>query len=588
MVKSLDSSPVATKQRPEIMKTLTKSTLRISAFVVLSIFTVHAQTVAVLDGFEGNTAGMPPGTTTNGFSPGRCVFTIGKGGGPTGINFCNTNIALFTGYGSRSGLVTLTQYTATGPNDPYVTEGSHSTAVTFFSQNYGSDFQIVLSDTNSVMVEQAAQSGQIGRYILRFDVIFPNPSQYTYFNQQVFIGNNEDYLTIGGATPVYTNALYTNTAAGVYSCALELPTLGLPLPNSGTNVQFYVADDFGTTQSPFTNCTIYIDNVRLVDTYASPSTVPVIYPLISWRGVATSTNGVGPATNLYQTVTTYYGNPVTRRAHLSLYTTNGLYNPAANGIPGVCTASNQLVFPPPHYVPPPVDTDFAVTESDGSCLQVSNYDTGTGYNGYQADFAVSFAGTKLAQILSSNLPPSQLAHYTLRWDSTLPEEWSISDGDYFNLTFSTGAAALPICQSRRLYLTQTGLQRNTYSITLDQIAAWGGSPVNNDPAIIFFSDASDLGGSYTYYFGNFELIDTAPAVVIVTPTITSYQYNAATRQFTLTWASQNGENYTVQSSASLSSGFTTLVANIPSVGNTTTTTVTMPAGQAGFLRVLAQ
>ena len=91
-----------------------------------------------------------------------------------------------------------------------------------------------------------------------------------------------------------------------------------------------------------------------------------------------------------------------------------------------------------------------------------------------------------------------------------------------------------------------------------------------------------------YYFDNFELIDTTPAVAVVAPTITSYSYDPTTHQFTLTWTSQTGANYTVQSSANLSSGFTSLVTNIPSGGSTTTTTVTMPGGNAGFLRILVQ
>jgi len=553
---------------------------------VLSIFTLRAQTVTVLEGFQEKTPGMPPGTTTNGFSPGRCTFLVGKAAGPTGTNFCNTNIALFTAYTpQRAPENTMAQYTATGPNDPYVTEGTNSMAITFYEQGFAAaDFQMVLSDTNSILVEQAAASGQIGRYILRFDVIFPNPSQYTYFNMNVYIGNGQDYLTIGGAAPVYTNATYTNCAVGVYSCALELPALGLPAPNSGTNVEFYIANNFATTQSPFTNCTIYIDNVRLVDTYASASTVPVIYPLISWKNATTFADGVGPATNLYPTVTTYYGNPVTPRTGLYLYKTNGLYNPATNGIPDVCTVSNQLAFFT--WNVSPYDTDFAVTESDGCALMVSNKNSSTGF---QADFAISFAGTKLAQILSSNLPPSQLAHYTLRWDSTMPEVWALNDGDYINFVYTTGMATLPMCQGRRESLMQDGLQRLTYSVTLDQIAAWGGSPVGGDPAIIFLSDAVSLGaGPMYYYFDNFELIDTTPTVAVVAPTITSYSYNPTTHQFTLTWTSQTGGNYTVQSSASLNSSFTSLVTNIPSGGSTTTTTVTMPGGNTGYLRILVQ
>jgi hypothetical protein len=551
------------------MKTSSISFLSAMALGMLTTLALPAASTTVLEGFEESDPGMAPGTTTNGYTTNFCAFDGARG-------FCNTNIALFTAYGGRSaqGQVQLGQYTASGSGDPYVTEGTHSMAITFDASGYGNDFQVVLSDTNSYLVEQAAAAGQMGRYILRYDVVFPNPSQYVYFNQYVYIGQGQDYLSLGGAAPVYG---YTNVALGVYSCALELPELGLPTPNSGTNVQLIFADDFGIPASATnTSWTIYIDNVRLVDTYASASTTPVAYPLISFK------NGIGVATNLYPTVTSYYGNTVTARAHLALYTTNGLYNPATNGIPDVCTASNQLVYP--HYIPSPFDTDFAVTESDGAALEVTNNCTTTADAGYKADFAVSFAGTKLAQILSQNLPPSQLAHYTLRWDTTMSEMWGFIDGTYINMTYATGAAALPMCQSRRDNWGQTGLQRHTYSATLDQIAAWGGSPVGADPAIIFFFDAQNISVPYIYFYDNFELIDTAP----VLPQITSFHYNPTTHQFTLVWTSETGGSYTVQSSSNLQSGFTSLVAGIPSGGSTTTNTVTMPGGNTGYLRILAQ
>ncbi|HTR40779.1 MAG TPA: hypothetical protein VMH87_04120 [Pseudomonadales bacterium] len=536
---------------------------------ILSISSVQAQTTTVLDNFSESTVNMPPGTTTNGFSPANCTFDGARG-------YCNTNIALFTAYGGRSasGQVLISQYTATAPNDPFVTQGTNAMAITFLASGFGNDLQIVLSDTNSYLVEKAAASGQIARYILRYDVIFANPSQFTYFNQHVYIGASQEYLSIGGATPVTANA-----SLGVYSCALELPALGLPLPNTGTNVQLVIADDFGTTQSTFTNCTIYIGNIRLVDTYASSSTVPVIYPLVSFK------NGISVATNLYPTVNTFYGNPVTSRAHLSLYVTNGLYNSATDGIANVCTTNYLMAFP--HYTSSPNVTDFTVTENDGVSLAVSNSFTGSATDGYEADFAVSFAGTKLAQILSQNLPLPELAHYTLRWDTTMPEVWSFEDGVYANMTYSTGLAALPMCQGRRSNFGQSGLQRDTYSVTLDQIAAWGGAPAAANPAMIFFFDAEDLGGPYIYYFDNFELIDTTPAAAAA-PVITSWQYNSVTHKFTLTWTSQSGANYTVLYAASVQSAFTPLVTNIPSGGATTTTTVTLPAGQMGYLQIKVQ
>jgi hypothetical protein len=73
------------------------------------------------------------------------------------------------------------------------------------------------------------------------------------------------------------------------------------------------------------------------------------------------------------------------------------------------------------------------------------------------------------------------------------------------------------------------------------------------------------------------------------PRITSSQYNRATSQFTLTWTSTSGAMYTVQESPGLNpTAWSSLQTNIPSGGTTTTTTVTMPAGTKGFLRILVQ
>jgi hypothetical protein len=540
------------------MKTLPAFLLNLVLLGTLSAFTAGAASVTVLDGFEESADGMPPGTTTNGYTPDYCTFNSGV---------CNTNIAIFTAYGGRSagGNVTLAQYTATGPNDPNVTEGTHSMGVTFFAEGFGNDLQIVLSDTNSFLVEQAAAAGQVGRYILRYDVTFANPSQYTYFNQHAFIGADWNYVQISAAL---TNGQAT------FSCALDLPTLGLPAPTGTNDILIIIGDDFGTSQTTFTNCTIYFDNIRLVDTYAASNTTPVIYKLQSFE------TNILSAKNLFPTVSSYYGNPVNGRAILSQYATNGLYDPTTNGVPDVYTINSA---PYPSGANSPYDTDFSATDGSHS-LQVSNTAPGS----YQADFAISFAGTKLAEILAQNLPLPQLAHYTLRWDTTMPAIASFFDGSYINMTYSSGAAALPMCQGRRENISITGLQRETYSVTLDQIAAWGGVPTGGDPAIVFFFDGQNVGTPYTYYYDNFELIDTAPVAPVVPPAqITRAQYNPVSRQFTLVWTSTPTATYSVVLSPNLAAGsFTNVLASaIPSGGALTTNTVTLPSGNAGFLKI---
>lgn len=72
------------------------------------------------------------------------------------------------------------------------------------------------------------------------------------------------------------------------------------------------------------------------------------------------------------------------------------------------------------------------------------------------------------------------------------------------------------------------------------------------------------------------------------PLITSAQYNRATQQFTLIWTSQPSGTYSVQYSSNLVTDLFVnhvLATGIPSGGAFTTNTVTLPTGNAGFLRV---
>lgn len=517
-----------------------------AALIALSTATLHAQNTTVLEGFESFVNLLP----------GQYIWSPST----------YAQVQLWTMWGGRasSGQVTVGVYTATSPDDPRVTEGTNSIAVTFLADGFGNDLGVTLDDLATAAIENAATSNQLARYILRYDVIFEHADQYVYFNQHCLIGNDWNYVNLGGAVYKTNNGVVYAVVS--FSTALDLPALALP--TSGAlgwwGGSFIITDQFGTKQTPFTKCTIYLDNVRLVDTYV-PGVSPVVYPLLSFENPANPLDG---ATNLYPTVTSFFGNITTNRATLTRFVTNGLYSALSNGVPGIYTTNKG-----------PFDGDFAVTDGTHA-LQVSN--RWRDNINFEFDFALPFAGTKLAEVLASNPAPADLAHYTLRWDTTMPAVWPASDGDYINMVFSTGSSYLPMAQGRRQSLGQIGLQRATYSVTLDQITAWGGSPTGGDPALIFAFNGAPEGIPFVYYYDNFVLIDTAPPP----PTITYWQYNNANRHFTLTWTSKAGATYSVLASPTPTAGsFSALASGVASGGSQTTTTVTMPNGSAGFLRI---
>jgi hypothetical protein len=84
--------------------------------------------------------------------------------------------------------------------------------------------------------------------------------------------------------------------------------------------------------------------------------------------------------------------------------------------------------------------------------------------------------------------------------------------------------------------------------------------------------------------GSITVSGSAPASIV----ITSSQYNPSTHQFTLTWTSTPSGNYSVQYSSNLlldPFANNVLASGIPSAGTLTTTTVTLPSNNMGFIRV---
>jgi hypothetical protein len=103
--------------------------------------------------------------------------------------------------------------------------------------------------------------------------------------------------------------------------------------------------------------------------------------------------------------------------------------------------------------------------------------------------------------------------------------------------------------------------------------------------LAFFHLQDDPGayhGGYTITFESLRLTG-APG-----PTITASSYDSSSGQFTLTWTSRLNRLYTVQQTPNLSTAFAPLVTDIPSDGASTTASVTVPAGNAGYLRIQEQ
>jgi hypothetical protein len=339
--------------------------------------------------------------------------------------------------------VSLSQYRKTGDSDSNVTDGGKSLKVVLSGKKkFCCDFQIQLSADASAKIRQAATSPDVGRYILRYDVIFPPLEDFVYFNSILYFGDTHDALISAGGKRSM-------------SVALDLIT-GLPEKGPLTLLFF---NDFDL-KTVFTNVALYLDNIRLVDTYA-PGTTARSFALQSFEDSKDPTGGAA-------LFTSWDEKPINR-------TTLSQYTRKSAG-------------------------DIRVSDGEHA-LEVSNTEPGP----WHADFTLSFPDSKLAEVLKLNaapadrLTPAQLARFTLRWDVTYPD---LGD-DWMNSTYHTTANYLPVIQVRP---NKPGHQRRTYSITLDQID-WGAG-VDGAPVLIFISEGPQHAPSAKVYYDNFRLIDT--------------------------------------------------------------------------------
>jgi hypothetical protein len=99
-------------------------------------------------------------------------------------------------------------------------------------------------------------------------------------------------------------------------------------------------------------------------------------------------------------------------------------------------------------------------------------------------------------------------------------------------------------------------------------------------------DPSSYSGSYTLSWEKLRVVGPPSSTAPIK--ITSQTFNPATGDFTLTWTSDVGQYYTVLYTPDLSTAMSPLTVNVSSGGTTTTTTVNLPSGNAGFLKIKKQ
>ena len=386
-------------------------------------------------------------------------------------------------WGARPGLdpagVTLFQHTKTGDDDLFVSHGQKALKVTLSgSEWWSADFQVTLSEEASALVHEAVATGDVAQYVLRWDYVFPPDDAIEWMNSQIQ-GYGNDQLA------------WEN---GRRTMSIPLDALPAALPEGQIVLQF--AQNFDATADPFVGLDLYMDNIRLVNTYA-PNAAPNVYVLQSFEDPGNPTGGV----------TNFTGWGGGTRTTYEQYTATD-------------------------------ENDLRVTHGDHA-LQVNYAGAGT----WMSDFLVPFTDTMLAEVLKLDLPveerptAAELARYTLRWDVTYPERADDWTEDWMNTGYHTQQFLIP------WYQTGAFNTRRTFSITLDQLewADWA----DPTPSFMVIFDGRWGATGTSLWFDNFVLIDTGEAGgTVPRPVITGHDF--ADGQMTLTWQSVAGGTYAVE------------------------------------------
>ncbi len=443
-------------------------------------------------------------------------------------------VSLISG-GARPSLdppgVELGEYVTTGAEDPYVTEGQKALKVVLRgSEWWSADFRVTLSDEASSLVRAAKASGDVARYILRWEYTFPPSGTTAWMNSQVFIPGVLEL----------NDQLDSNNGRLSHSITLDAIS---DLPAEGPLLLDF-AQNFDANEDPFSELVVYVDNIRLIDTYA-PGASPVTYPLQSFE---TTEDPIGGAANF-----TGWGGGT--RTTYSQYTAEGAADPRV---------------------------------TDGSkSLKVDYANAGT----WGSDFVLPFAGTKLAEVLKLDLPAEErpareeLIRYTLRFDVIYPEQGADWSGNWMSTSFNTLTDGFPVSQGGYLAAADAVGFKKTVSLTLDQVR-WSDS-VDPKPQLMFIANGAWGASGTSIYYDNFRLIDTGATGGGATPKLTAVQFNAGTGSVSLSWQSEAGKNYAIERTTALGSWPDVQAASVAGQAGTTTYTGTVPAAGQTFFRIRA-
>lgn len=417
--------------------------------------------------------------------------------------------------------VALEHYTRVDASDIHVTHGDKSLKVTLSgSEWWSADFQVTLSAEASDLLREAVVGGNVAQYILRWDYVFPPEGTTSWMNSQIQgFGGNYDQLE-------------NNNGMRTMSIPLDVAT---PLPDGQLVLQF--AQNFDATEDPFVSLDIYLDNIRLVDTYV-PDASPKVYLLQSFENENDPTGGAANFTD--------WGGG--QRTTYAQYTAT--------------------------------DPDD-VRVSDGThSLEV----TYSGSGAWGSDFIIPFASTMLADVLRLDLPaeerptPAELARYTLRFDTVYPDSAEIG-ATWMNTSYTTLQQDWPWSQTANFG------GRRTCSITLDQ-TAWADwtSPT---PVIMVMANSDWTVEPVRLYFDNFVLIDTGDTSGVPAPVISDGNYDPGSGEFTLSWSSSGAATYAIERAEDAGGTWTAIAEDLAGEAGTTSYTDTAAPVGSAFYRVVA-